>query len=47
MKITKDQFEQWYGYGENDDLADYVVDLINGEFSIEDARNEIIQYNEQ
>lgn len=46
MKITKEQFVNWYGECD-DEQIDYILSLLNGEFSIESARSEILQYNEE
>lgn len=43
-KLTKEEIIDWNG-GYDDALTEYVLALLNGDFSLEDARKEILEYN--
>ena len=50
-KITRSMFINWHGgYAytkkQHDDLIDYFLSILNGEFDIERSREEILDYNE-
>ena len=50
-KITRSMFVNWQGgsdiWTQHDDLIDYFLSILNGEFSIERSREEILNYNEE
>jgi hypothetical protein len=48
MKITKEQIENWVG-GDNQHPNYYLElleELLNGEYSISEMRNDVINYND-
>ena len=47
MKITKEQIENWVGGDSTVDACLSVLeDLVNGEYSISEMRNDVINYND-
>jgi len=44
--ITGNQIELWNGNDDVADIADYMASILNGIFSIDDARREILEYND-
>ena len=48
-KLTKEKFQDWFGsdHCENiNDLTDLILELVNGEYSIDDLRGDIKSYAE-
>lgn len=45
-KITTDQILHWHGEGDNESLANLIAEILNGEYSIETARKDILAYSE-
>lgn len=43
--ITAKQILNWHGEGDNESLANLIAEVLNGEYSIKDFREDVLNYH--